>query len=136
MSYSTVKLTTVAQCDDVLAMAANKKSDFLYEQTGISRSSTGIERSNAKLSADLASVTAQLSGYTAALDVLTDEKSRANMQSKIRKLNDRKENLEERVGKSGTSSILENELDLMLLDKQIAEIELFMTAVTDRKSGL
>jgi hypothetical protein len=136
MSYSTAKLSTVAQCDDVLIMASDRKGDLQFEQTGISRNSTGIERTAAKLAADIVSVNAQITGFNAALAVLTDPVSIKDMTSKIRKLNDRKENLEERVGKAGTNSQLENELDISLLDKQIAEIDVFAVEVNARKAAL
>jgi hypothetical protein len=57
-------------------------------------------------------------------------------ESRIRRLNDRKDNLEERKAKSGNNALLSNELERSRNEKQIAEIDVYINAITVRKGEL
>jgi DNA repair protein RadC len=59
-----------------------------------------------------------------------------DLQSKLRRLNDRKENLEERLQKTGAAALLDTELNAALLATQVVEINTYVTAITTRKGEL
>jgi hypothetical protein len=136
MAYSTNKLTTVAECDKVLDLAKREKAVLDYKLTGLAIDTDENQRSNAQLTADLLSVNAQVTAFKAAFDSLPEGAEKTEMGSKLRKLNDRKENLEERAAKVGTTGLLLTEMERGMLEKQAEELGVFIAAVTARKAAL
>jgi hypothetical protein len=136
MAYSTNKLATVAECDKVLDLAKREKAVLDYKLTGLAIDTDENQRSNAQLTADLLSVNAQVTAFKAAFDSLPEGAEKTEMGSKLRKLNDRKENLEERAAKVGTTGLLLTEMERGMLEKQAEELGVFIAAVTARKAAL
>lgn len=136
MSYNVNKLTTVADCDQALAIAAERKSDLQFEQTISGKGLTDQEKAIEQTTASLISVNAEITGVEAAIAVLPDGKVKQNNVSKLRRLNDRKDNLEERLQKGGAALLLDTELENSLLQLQVAEIDAYIAAVTARKGAL
>jgi hypothetical protein len=58
------------------------------------------------------------------------------MRNKLRRLNDRKENLEESMGKRSNSRLLLMQMQRGLAEKQVAEPDAFIAGVTARKTAL
>jgi len=52
------------------------------------------------------------------------------------RLNDRKDNLEERIQKGGAALLLDTEIDAALLAVQIAEIDAYIAAINAHKATL
>jgi hypothetical protein len=136
MDYSVSRLTTATECDAATLQATDLKDDLNFEITLLTRERTGRERTALQIDTDLSSVTAQLVAFQAARDVMVAGPERDNFDNKIRRLNDRKENLEERKAKSGNVALLANELEQSRISQQIAEIDLFVAAVAARKAAL
>jgi hypothetical protein len=136
MPYSTSKLKTNAECDSAIALATERKSDLLFKQSALTRDLTGQEKSVETINAMLVAIKAQITGFTAAIETMSDGEAKRDLQSKLRRLNDQKENLEERLTKSGVASYLETELDSELSKKQVTEIEAFIDAINTRKGEL
>ena len=136
MSYSISKLTTTAECDATIAIATERKDDLLFQQTALHRDLTGQDKSVASTNATLVAVNAQIAGFNAAIATMADGEAKKGLQSKLRRLNDQKENLEERLAKGGTTAFLETELDAELSRKQVEEIDAFIATINQRKSEL
>ena len=58
------------------------------------------------------------------------------MGNKLRRLDDRKANLEERLSKTGSTGLLLTELQRAMTEKQVAEITDFISAIETRKAAL
>jgi predicted nucleic acid-binding Zn-ribbon protein len=136
MAYTFDKLATVAECDRLLERANLEKTELNYEATGYGLDTSASERSVAQTQADLTSVNAQITAFTAALEALPDGEEKESMRSKIRRLNDRKDNLAERIAKSGNSGLLLIQLRKGLAEAQVTELNTFITGVTARKAAL
>lgn len=136
MSYSTAKLKTAAECDQAIALANARKQDLLFEQTIQGKEFTDQQKTTAQNNANLISVKAQITGTEAAIAELPEGDDKKEMQSKLRRLNDRKDNLIERIEKGGNPALLDTELDAALLAKQIAEIDVYIAEVTAHKATL
>ena len=136
MDYSVSRLSTIAECDLAITTATDLKDELEFEQLLLGRESTTRSRSAIQLDADLASTVAQIDAFEAARDAVTDPAERAVFESRIRRLNDRKDNLEERKAKTGNNALLSNELERSRNEKQIAEIDVYINAVTVRKGEL
>ncbi len=136
MSYGVSKLTTTADCDQAIASATTRKNNLLFEQTVGTKNMTDQATLVAQVTASLISVKAEITGAEAAIAGLPDGKDKENYVSKLRRLNDRKDNLEDRLKKGGSASLLETELDNTLLGLQITEIDNYVAAVIAQKATL
>jgi predicted nucleic acid-binding Zn-ribbon protein len=113
-----------------------EKTELNHEATGYTLDTNASERSVTQANADLTSVTAQITAFTAALEALPDGEEKENMRGKIRRLNDRKDNLNERIAKSGNSGLLLVQLRKGLADAQVAALDAFITGVNARKTAI
>ncbi|MCW3091744.1 MAG: hypothetical protein JWP81_2813 [Ferruginibacter sp.] len=136
MPYSTNKLLTIAECDQATSLATERKDDLEFNQIILGRNLTGQEKSTALTNASLIGVDAEIAGTEAAIAVMPDGDAKTGMQSKLRRLNDRRDNLLERQQKGGNVALLDYELDAALADKQLNEITAYMTAISTRKAAL
>ena len=136
MNYSVARLTTAAECDAALLAATDLQDDLNFESTLLGRERTNRQRTAVQIDTDLASVTAQLTAFQAARDIMAAGPERDALDSKIRRLNDRKENLEERKYKTGNVALLDNELEQNRIDLQLTEIAAFISTVNTHKATL
>jgi hypothetical protein len=137
MAYSTEKLLTSAECDQALDLAAQRKDDLQFEQTVQGRTLNNQSESVALANAKLVAVKAEITGQEAALATLPEgHPNRKVTESKIRRLNDQKDNLEERLESGGNAALLDDELDAGLTRAQIAEIDAYIAEVNTRKTAL
>jgi hypothetical protein len=136
MDYSVTRLSTAAECDAAIQQATDLKDDLSFENTLLAREQASRERTAFQIDTDLASVSAQLVAFQAAREAMNPGPERDNFDSRIRRLNDRKENLEERKAKSGNVALLATELEQSRIGLQIGEINAFIAAVTAHKATL
>jgi predicted nucleic acid-binding Zn-ribbon protein len=129
-------LATVAECDILLDRANLEKEELVHDAGGYKLDTTATARSVAQAQADLTSVNVQITAFTAALEALPDGDEKTKMASRIRRLNDRKENLEERVSNTGNTGLLLIEMRKGLADKQVEELNSFIAGVEARKAAL
>lgn len=134
--YSSNKLKTVIECDSAIALANERKDELVFQQSALVRELTGQEKSVDSISATLVALNAQIGGYNAALATMPDGEAKKEMQSKLRRLNDQRENLEERLEKAGAPAYLETELQAELSKKQVIEIDAFIASINQRKAEL
>jgi hypothetical protein len=136
MSYNVNKLATAADCDNAIASATARKSKMQLEKSigelAMANQATALAHSNASL----ITVKAEILGAEAAIAELPEGKDKETHVSKLRRLNDRKDNLEDRLKKGGSVDLLETELDNTLLGLQIAELDNYLAAITARKTAL
>ena len=123
--YSVSRLKTIAECEQTLAMATSRKADLEFEKVALTREHNSLEKNTAVTMASLLSTKAEITGTEAAIREMPEGEPKREMVSKLRRLNDRRENLEERIQKGGTASLLDTELDAELISKQLAEVSVF-----------
>jgi hypothetical protein len=136
MSYNVTQLTTVAECDQLINAANDSKSDLQFAQTNLTKRNNDRLRSSAKLTATLATVSAQITAFAAARDAMPEGPDKDAIISRLRRLNDRMENLEESRSKAGAVALLDNELERSTNDAQIEVMDEFLAAVTARKEAI
>ena len=134
MNYNV--LTTVADCDQCINLAQARKDDFLFEQTVIGRELTGQAKATASNNASLITVNAQITGTEAAIGAMAEGEPKDDMISKLRRLNDRKDNLEETLRRGGNASLLLTEMDAELVAIQVTKINEILAGVEARKGQL
>lgn len=136
MAYSFDKLATVAECDLLLDRANQEKAELTYDVTGFQLDTASTAKSVAQAQADLASVNVQITAFTAALEALPEGEEKTKMAGRIRRLNDRKDNLEERLANTGNSGLLMMEMRKALAEAQVAALNTFIAGVEARKAAL
>jgi hypothetical protein len=136
MTYSVNQLATVAECDAVLAIANKEKSDLQWRQQSIQRRQASYTESSVEIAAELAAVNAELAAYTNILAGLPEGPAKEETEVRKRKLEYRQFLLTDRQDDYGSVALLEKEMELGQLEKQIAEVDVFIAAVAARKAAL
>jgi hypothetical protein len=136
MDFSVSKLSTVAECDQASSMATERKAALQFELTVNQRALNGQGKITDSINASMLSTVAEITGTEAAIAAIPDGQSKTDLQNKLRRLNDRKDNLTERLQKTGAAALLDTELENALLQAQIDQIELFVAAIAARKAAL
>lgn len=136
MAYNVSKLTTVADCDKATAMATERKTNLQFDQLVTGKGLTDQEKTTSLANASMIAVNAQIAGTEAAIAVMPDGDDKDDLVHKLRRFNDKKDNLTERLQKGGAAALLDTELDAGLLTAQLTEIELYLTAIATHKATL
>ncbi len=136
MSYQVSQLTTVAECDQLIQMANDAKGDLQFAEVSLTRRNNGRMRTATRLAATLATVEAQIAAFTAARDAMPEGPDKDSMSSRLRRLNDRMENLEESRSRSGAVALLDTDFDRAMITAQLAEVNNFIAAIEARKTVL
>lgn len=136
MSYSSVKLKTLADCEAAIAMAIERKTALIFSQTVQGNDLTNQEKVAASAAANLLVVKAQIGGVEAALVDVPEGKDKIKLGDQLRRLNDKKGNLEARLRDAGSAALLDTELDAGLLRAQVAEVDAYIAEMEARKAAL
>ena len=136
MNYSVAQLTTTTECDAVLAMIAKEKGDLQFRQTGLSRQQTNYADNSVEISTELAAVNAEIAAYTSIMAGLPAGPSKDEAEVKLKKLEYRQFLLSERQEDFGSVALMEKEMELGMVEKQLAELDVFEAAITARKAAL
>ncbi len=134
--YSLNKITTVADCDVLLSRVIKEKSDLLHKHYTIERIAVTFGSTSAEIEAILQGVNIELNANQTIFSTLPEGPSKEDMEKKIRRLEYKKFLLEERKENYGSVALLEKELELERLNKEIDEVDAFITTVTDHKATL
>ncbi len=136
MSYSIAKITTVADCDLLLAWAAKEKADLNFKKLSEERLTNNYSETSIEIDAELQAVITEIASTTTVIATLPAGNSKDEAIKKKVKLEYRKFLLENRKESYGVVALLEKELDLSKVTLELAEIDTFSTAITTRKAQL
>ena len=130
-------LTTKAECDTVLADLAAELDTYQQRDSTLDYQDRQSARTKDDVTARLAGVNAEIAAYTAILATpnLTDTLRKQN-ESKLRRANDRKDNLSERgEARTGATAFLAS-VDADQIAAQVAVLTGAQTQVSTRKAVL
>lgn len=136
MSIDVTSLKTKEECDQAIDLANERKEELEYEQTVHGKELKDDNLSVQAAKARLIEVNAQITGTTAALAALPAGKYKDTVVSRLRRLNDRKDNLEDQLKNSGAAALIDAELGAKLLEIQVTEIDNFIADVSAHKATL
>ena len=136
MSYNVSQLTTVAECDQLIQSANDTKEDLQFGEVSITRRNNTRLRTATRLAATLATVVAQIDAFTAARDAMPEGPDKESINSRLRRLNDRMENLEESRSRAGAVALLDSEMEKSMIAAQIGVVDDFIAAIETRKAAL
>lgn len=136
MSYSIDKITTVADCDLLLAWAAKEKADLNFKKLSEERLTNNYSNASIEIDAELQSVLTEIAATETIIATLPAGNSKEDAVKKKVRLEYKKFLLENRKESYGVVALLEKELDLTKVTLELAEIDAFTAAITTRKAAL
>lgn len=134
--YSIEKLTQISDCDAVLTWAQTEKENLELKKLNESKLTRNYANTSLSIETELQSVITQMNTINAILPTLPEGSIKEENLKKLRKLDYRKFLLEDRRINYGVVALLEKELDVERITKEIVEIDAFMTSVTQKKATL
>ena len=134
--YSVTNLTTIADCDVVLTMANKEKADLAFKKLSEERLVTNYSTTSVEIDAVLQGVIAEIAAVDSILAVLPNGPTKDSEEKRKVRLEYKKFLLENRKESYGAVALLEKELDLERVNKQLDEVNLFIDAVTAHKATL
>ncbi len=134
--YTVSNLTTIADCDVLLTMANKEKADLAFKKLSEERLVTNYSTTSVEIDAVLQGVLAEISAVDTIIATLPEGSTKENEEKRKVRLEYKKFLLENRKESYGAVALLEKELDLERVNKQLEEVNLFIDAVTAHKATL
>lgn len=136
MSYSILRVTTVADCDLLLTAAGKEKAELEFKKLSEQRLTNKYATTSVEVEAILQGVLVELSAVNTIIGVLPEGPTKEEEIKKKVKLEYKKFLLENRKESYGAVALLEKELDLARVDQQLDEVDSFITTITNHKATL
>ena len=134
--YSVSNLTTVADCDVLLGIAQKEKSDLNFKKLSEERLVTNYSNTAVEIDAILQGVNAEIAAVDTVIAILPEGPTKEAEEKRKVRLEYRKFLLENRKESYGAVALLDKELDLERVKKQIEEIDVFIAEVTAHRDTL
>ena len=134
--YSIAKLTQLSDCEAVLTWAQNEKENLSLKKLNESKQTQNYSTASLNIDTELQSVISQMNTINAILPTLPEGSIKEDHQKKLRRLDYRKFLLEDRRINYGIVALLEKEVDVERIAKELVEIDAFIAAVTTHKATL
>ncbi|RYG33044.1 MAG: hypothetical protein EOO01_33610 [Chitinophagaceae bacterium] len=132
MPYSLNNVSTVADCNVLLSMAAKEMADLEFKRISTERLTTRFAETSISVAAELQGVTAEISATDTIISILPEGPAKEDAVDKKTRLEYRKFLLESRAANYGVTALLEKEMDLSRVRQEIGEVELFVAEVEAR----
>ena len=134
--YSISNVTTIADCNVLLNMANKEKADLNFKKLSDERLVNNYSSTSVEISAVLQGVIAEISAINTVLAVLPDGLTKESEEKRKVRLEYKKFLLETRKESYGAVALLEKQLDLERVNKQIDEVDAFILAINNHKVSL
>jgi hypothetical protein len=134
--YAVSNLTTIADCDVLLNMANKEKADLNFKKLSDERLVNNYSSTSVEISVILQGIVAEISAVTTVLNVLPNGPTKDAEEKRKVRLEYKKFLLETRKESYGAVALLEKQLDLERIIKQIDEVDAFILAITNHKATL
>lgn len=136
MSYSITAVTTTADCDVLLASAEKEKAELEFKKLSEERLVNKYATTSVEVDAILQGVLVELSAVDTIIGVLPDGPTKEEELKKKVKLEYKKFLLENRKESYGAVALLEKEMDLNRVARELEEVNEFITVVKAHKATL
>jgi len=134
--YSLNKINTVADCNVLLTWAEKEKSDLTFKQLSVERVAVNYSSTSIEIDAVLQGVVAEISAIDTIIGTLAEGPTKEDLVKKKTRLEYKRFLLENRKENYGSVALLEKELDLERINKELDEVDVFITTVTAHKATL
>ena len=134
--YSTNKITRIADCYLLLALASKEKANLEFKKLSEERQKTTYSENSIEIEAELQSVNAEIAATETIINTLPDGTTKDDSEKKKTKLEYRKFILEDRRENYGVIPLLQQEMDLARLGHELTEVDTFIAAVSAHRATL
>ena len=135
MGFSVNKLTTIAQCDGLLATKQRERTGLVNRLNNLQFQLDNWDDATSATT-ELTATQALITGLTPVVTALPDGDDKRRNQNQLNRYQTRANNLTGKVENYGVLALLEKELDRDTLTGDIATLDTFVTAVTTRRAEL
>ncbi len=136
MDINTSLLSTVVECDSALNNLNEEKRQVERRLRNLGESLESRSATTVEVTEGIASVQAVIAGYEAALQVMTDEKAKRDLELKVEREETKLKALQNRQANYNAVSVLQSEVDYNQLEAQIPALDDAITKVTTHKTSL
>ena len=136
MQYSISDITQAADCDVLLTWAGKEKADLTFKKLSEERLTNKYATTSIEVEAILQGVLVELSAVETIIGVLPDGPTKDDEIKKKVKLEYKKFLLETRKESYGAVSLLQKQLDLSRVEKELVEVDTFIATITAHKATL
>jgi hypothetical protein len=136
MEYSLELIALPEEADNLIKTAKRDKRIFEHRKESLELRTVSSVENASQQQFDLAEAQAQLTAATATIASLPEGPKKEEEITKKMALEVRIRKINESGSKTGAVALIEQEYDSDLLERQIAGIDEFITAVTARKAAL
>lgn len=134
--YSIEKLTLATECDVLLNWAQNEKEDLELKSLNEIKLTKNYSNTSVSIDVELQTVAAEIGALTAVTASLPEGDTKEETTKKLKKLEYRKFLLENRKESYGVVALLEKQLDVQRIAKELEEVNTFIAGVTAHKATL
>ena len=137
MEYSLSQVTSIADCDALLAKATLERRALSLKKDQINLKYDVSSSTSANIEAELASIDGEINVYQTGYDNAAEgTTAKETMGIKLENVKHRKFLLTQRRKSFGVLSRIEKEYDMFSLNKEIEENDVFVAAIKDRRAHL
>ncbi|MCE7990964.1 MAG: hypothetical protein HEP71_03255 [Roseivirga sp.] len=123
MEINTSLLSTVAECDSALDILNAEKTRLQRRLRNLGEALESRSATTVEVGEGITSVQAVIAGYEAALQVMTDDKARRDMELKIAREEAKLIALQNRQASYNVVSVLEDQVDHSQLEAQVPVLD-------------
>ncbi|MFK7001852.1 hypothetical protein [Flavobacterium oreochromis] len=134
--YTIEKLTQVSDCDAILAWVKNEKENLELKKLNEVKLTKNYLSTSLSIDTELQSVNSQIATLNALIPTLPIGSIKEENLKKLKKLEYKKFLLEDRKINYGAVALLQKELDVERLTKELEEINAFILLVTQKRTSL
>ena len=136
MNYSIEKLSNTSDCNALLALANKEQSDLEFRKLSQNRSRDSYLERSSQITTDKTVIQGEVNALTTVIQTLPEGEVKDDAVSRKTKLEYRLFTLEEQNEHYGVLALLEKEMEISLIEKQLLEVNAFKTAVEARLAEL
>ncbi|MGH2665820.1 hypothetical protein [Flavobacterium sp.] len=134
--YSLTKIANVADCDALITWAEKEKSDLAFKKISVERITTNYSSTSVEIEAILQGVVAEIAAVETVLGILPEGPTKDSEEKRKKRLEYKRFLLENRKESYGSVALLEKELDLERINKELSEVDVFISGVATHKTAL
>ncbi len=136
MNYSFTLLNSKEDCDAMIAIANKNKAELEYKKITLQHKKNISTGNAVEIETELQSVNTEIAALETVIAGLPEGDTKKDQVSRKTRLEFKKFTLTERKESYGVLSLLDTEVDIGCIDKDIEETDTFIAGVNDRKSTL
>ncbi len=136
MSYSWNVVATQADCDAILTLVSRERADLVFSKSATEREIEHYAENSVEVAVELQKVSAQMSAYTTIVANLPDGENKEDNITKLKRLEVRQRVLNDRKNDYGVVALLDKQLSLGRIEKELVEVDAFIASLQAHKATL